>query len=353
MSTRKRGKGYLADFMVAGKRYREPFKTEAEATAYELTTRAAIMQGQEVPKRIVINAPPVGSGTLGAILDYLLTDHWEKLPRSLKTNKVNIGLVKQAFGKNTHMRDITAARLKEFVSSQEERGSSGSTINRKLAILSKAMTYAVDNQHITVAPSLPYQKPGAPRTRTITPDEEARITNLFARWSEPDMVDFTTLGIETGLRLSELLAMEWTSVADNLSRWKVEKGKTRAAIRTVALSPSCRNALVDLRKRHPDEVGPLSFMKVDFENRWRDLWDRMRRSLELEDVVIHVMRHTCATRLCAQCRGREDLDLVDVQKWMGHSNISQTQKYVHPDDDAMDRLMEQRELNRPAFKAVA
>ena len=45
MTTRKRGLNWMADFMVAGNRYRATFSTESEAKEWELLARADVRAG--------------------------------------------------------------------------------------------------------------------------------------------------------------------------------------------------------------------------------------------------------------------------------------------------------------------
>ncbi|HEX5083651.1 MAG TPA: site-specific integrase [Blastocatellia bacterium] len=48
----------------------------------------------------------------------------------------------------------------------------------------------------------------------------------------------------------------------------------------------------------------------------------------LPDVTIHTLRHTFATRLTE----RGDVNLVQVSKLMGHSDLKTTQRYLHLND---------------------
>ncbi|HEX7875675.1 MAG TPA: site-specific integrase, partial [Sphingobium sp.] len=60
------------------------------------------------------------------------------------------------------------------------------------------------------------------------------------------------------------------------------------------------------------------------------LWDYIRkdmqaRNLDIDDVVLHTLRHTCASRL-----RRRGVAIDIIQRWLGHSDISITVKrYVH------------------------
>ena len=59
----------------------------------------------------------------------------------------------------------------------------------------------------------------------------------------------------------------------------------------------------------------------------RHTWDIMRADLGLtgdKDFVLHVCRHTCASRLV-----RAGVSLPVIQQWLGHSNIHTTMRYAH------------------------
>jgi site-specific recombinase XerD len=43
-----------------------------------------------------------------------------------------------------------------------------------------------------------------------------------------------------------------------------------------------------------------------------------------EDVVPHILRHTCASRLV-----RGGIDLRRVQMWLGHQTLEMTMRYAH------------------------
>jgi integrase len=363
MAVRERGDSWQVDFMVRGERFRFTFDEKDEAEAWELQARANIKRGLALPPvKKVDEAATKAQGSLKNVFAHLEETRWKAQPRSYKQTMVDVRKVLRFFGEATHVRELTEARIAEFIKSEQNREVSPSTINHSLAVITPALKYAASVGLIQGVPRVKNLKPGGPRFRIVSYDEQAAIVSFFNRLAEPDMADLTILGIETGCRLSELLGLEWDMVADDLSRLWVERAFTRRTLydttkssagkRRIPLSPDARNALVRLKQRHPDEPGPLTFMRRNFECRWRDLWDRMRNELGMLDVVIHSLRHTCATRLCERVTDREDLKLSEVKKWMGHSTIEQTQAYVHHDDAALDRLMENREAGKPKLRQV-
>lgn len=363
MAVRQRGASWQVDFMVRGERFRFTFDKQDEAEAWELQARANIKRGLPLPPAHKADeAKAKVAGSLKSIFAHLEETRWKQQPRSYKQTMVDVRKVLRFFGETTHVRELTEARVVEFVKSEQAREVANSTINHSLAVITPALKYAHAQGLIQSLPKVKNLTPGGPRHRVLSYDEQAAVVSFFKRLGEPDMADLTVLGIETGARLSELLGLEWDMVEDDLSRIWIERAYTRrrlyqttkssAGKRRIPLSPDARAAIASLKRRHPDEPGPLAFMRKTFECRWRDLWDRMRGELGMMDVVIHSLRHTCATRLCERVTDKEDLKLSEVKKWMGHSTIEQTQAYVHHDDAALDRLMENREAGKPKLRLV-
>jgi integrase len=58
-------------------------------------------------------------------------------------------------------------------------------------------------------------------------------------------------------------------------------------------------------------------------------WRGLTRDAGLRGLRLHDMRHSFATRLV-----RGGVDLVVVQRLLGHHSVSMTEKYSHPDEDA-------------------
>ena len=56
----------------------------------------------------------------------------------------------------------------------------------------------------------------------------------------------------------------------------------------------------------------------------RTTWERMQTHLGLDDVSLHVLRHTCCSRLV-----QGGMPLVHVKEWMGHKSITTTMRYAH------------------------
>jgi integrase len=167
--------------------------------------------------------------------------------------------------------------------------------------------------------------------------------------------DAVLLLLDTGFRISELLALEWSDVhlqpvgGARFGYIHVRRGKSKNAKRNVSLSPRVR-AMLEGRQASTqsiyvftDEPGfhRLSIYTLEDQHR------RMRQALKLPaDAVIHSFRHTFGTRL-----GESGADAFSIMKAMGHSSVTISQRYVHPTPEAMERVWTR--LNDLNQKAVA
>ncbi len=162
------------------------------------------------------------------------------------------------------------------------------------------------------------------------------------------------LGFASGMRLGEVLALQWGSVnfdactisiiqsLDNKSKPKAPK--TEAGHRTIAIDATTIKHLkrwhdlqIELLDTLCIDVGDLSpvlcsatgdYLNKDNFGRW---WRTFRKSIGFEDLKFHELRHTQATQLLAN-----GVDIKTVQNRLGHAKASITMDfYAHavPEND--------------------
>lgn len=62
-------------------------------------------------------------------------------------------------------------------------------------------------------------------------------------------------------------------------------------------------------------------------HRYRAAWNEAKAEMGLaddRDLVPHVLRHTCASRLV-----KGGIDIRRVQMWLGHQTLTMTMRYAH------------------------
>lgn len=310
---RPRGGKFFVDVTLRGRRRTGTASTLAEAKELQVQLKAAIIEGRDVGTNSVSKG-----WTLGKAFDRTAALEWAGT-KGEKTALLNGNAAVTHFGRTMLLEDIDTNALDGWVIKLMERGNSNATINRKLAALSKVMTVAVDRKGLTRKPKMPKRKEPKGRTRFITHEEEKLIELTLARWGAVDLSESLVVLLDTGFRLGELLNIMPCDVTGNVITSWLNKGDDPRSI------PMTKRVaeVIERRSRAVDKPTDKLF---DFSSRWIQVqWDRVRHHLELGDVTLHVMRHTCASRLAQS----GEVDLLVIQKWLGHKTITVTQRYAH------------------------
>lgn len=322
MAVRRRGDAWQADFMVKGVRHRETFDDEASAKKWEIDVKAAIEAGRPIPGK---NNGRAESGhkirTLGQLLEHVTKTHW-KLKRSSETLIQSGKQCVAILGTNFEVKDFTRMQYDEIISQLSDEELSNATINRKLAAMSVMVRAAVEIGALARAPKVPLLEEGIGRTRFITVEEEVKMLALMKTLGMDDVRSFMIFALDTGGRLSAILGLGWGDFGPDYSTvtyWVDKKSPPR----TLPLSERAKDELRAIRKRHEDQPGPFRMFRSK-NGQLRTHWDRITNLLHLDDVVIHTLRHTCASRLV-----QRGVDLRRVQQWMGHRSIQTTLRYAH------------------------
>lgn len=210
--------------------------------------------------------------------------------------------------------------------------------------LRRALNDAVDLDLIAASPALQVKLPRClpTRMRTLTAEEARRLlmvaegTTWRCMW---------TLMLSTGMRIGEVLALDWSSVDLRSRTVSVSAGydylltrqlfppKTPAARRSIPLSPMAVASLTEhwRAQREHQFANALAWqadLDVVFTGRTgqrlahNQVQKRFKSDLKmanLPDFRIHDLRHTFAT-FCLERGANPKL----VQQWMGHSSVAIT-----------------------------
>ena len=126
----------------------------------------------------------------------------------------------------------------------------------------------------------------------------------------------------TGCRRGEVLGLRWEDVA--LERKEIRLADSKTGPRVVPLSPAAARVLAEL----PREAGnPWVIVGKRPGSRLARLtfhWHRVRERAGLDDVRLHDLRHSFASRALALGE-----DLTMIGKLLGHRKIQTTARYAH------------------------
>ncbi|MGA9526937.1 MAG: site-specific integrase, partial [Terriglobales bacterium] len=248
--------------------------------------------------------------------------------------------------------EITGKHATQFAARHSTLAAS--TINCGLRTLRRALNLAFEWGKLDRPVRVPLAKGERQRDRILT---DAEITLYLNNCRQP-WKDAATLILGTGMRPGEVYRLRWEFVLLNGSGGliQVSEGKSKAARR---LLPMIAEVYAMLKARHEAQGRPAvgwvfptgakgghleqgtgktqhsaAITKVNAEtlkaNVKRATAGEKPLPLPLPAFEPYVMRHTALTRMAPLC------DAFTLARIAGHSSITITQRYCHPQADAVD-----------------
>lgn len=252
----------------------------------------------------------------------------------------------------TPVQKLKRRRIQEFLSKKKRDGNlrngkttSSASMNLMLTVLNMAFEYAVDMEFCEDNPCLRLKRiPDDGKTVEAFTREEQRKIEKYIQASDDRRLFGVLLDFYSGLRLGELIALEWRDVElekgmihvdktayrdkSRTGVWElcIDKPKTKASDRVVPL-PSC---IVDLLREYRLSA------KSDYvvENKkgermsirsYQYIFERLTEKVGIRKLNFHAIRHTFATR-AIEC----GMDIKTLSELMGHKNASITlNRYAH------------------------
>jgi integrase len=257
---------------------------------------------------------------------------------------------------------ITTREVNDVLATVSATGASASTVNKYRAVISavfnhgcKPATFALPANPVSGADKR--REPSAGALAFYSPDEIEAIARALAHGRHRDAAfpavtdserlarqaedqqdaELVRVAAYAGLRQGELLALRWRdidfagsalTVARAMSAG-VESTTKSGRVRRVPLADQAAAALDRLsRREHFTAPGELVFCNVFGRSldgsALRRRYRRAQLAAEVRPLRFHDLRHTFGSLLAA--RG---VDVVAIQKAMGHSALSTTSRYLH------------------------
>jgi len=232
---------------------------------------------------------------------------------------------------------IAAYEVNELVKAMLAEGNAPATIRIELALLS-ALFKTTEVWEWGKLPNVAHavrwpSARGSARDRTLSADEEQRLAAALLDCRNRLVAPFVWFAIETAVRKSEgLFIARWKDLDESRRTLKLVEAKTGP--RKVPLTRAALAILQALPGGRPDErIFPLSPDALDAA------WARACQRAGIENLHIHDLRHTAATRYAKRLHG----DIFLLQLITGHRSLSQLRRYVNPTVDDVVRALDATE----------
>jgi len=234
--------------------------------------------------------------------------------------------------------EIRQSHVDGFTARELKRGMCRKTINNRLAVLSSLLKYAHEN-HLIAKPTLRLnlKRKGAAKDAPIHAVPADDVAKLIAAATDQRYRVAILLASEAGLRIGEILGLQWTDIRDGELRVRravdprgnVGKPKHDKE-RDVPLSPALVAELARAPRRGLWVFGRLDGDMLSYASALKDLnkiYERAGVTVPVSDTgetrPWHSLRHAFGT----ECASR-GMPITTLQELMGHEDVQTTRRYV-------------------------
>lgn len=344
MALYKRGDVWWASFVLKGKRHQ--FSTQLankrHAQDYADTVRVALVKGNVgiLDKKPV---PTLAEFLKKDFIPYCQTKHAEK-PATLRYYKSGGKSLSDSSLAQLKLDEITDQHAQQYAARHSDL--SPSTVNCGLRTLRRTIYLAAEWGVLDRRPKITLARGESKRERVLT---DAEI-GVYLEACEQPWRDAAIIMLGCGARPGEVFALRWERIQLNgrSSMLQITEGKSKAARRILPLVPAVSFAL---QTRWMAQVKP--------ENGWVFPADTPSGHIEggsgknyharalaaikkeaeeketknpVKPFPPYTMRHTALTRLA-----ESGCDAFTLARIAGHSSITITQRYCHPQAEAIER----------------
>ena len=225
------------------------------------------------------------------------------------------------------MDEITRKVVSDYKTKRQNNGAKPKTVNNELTLLHHVLKLAIQEWELfegtNPVDGISKLKVNNLIERWMTFEEEENLLEHSLDWMKPILI----LGIETGMRQSELLNLKWSNV--NLFQKTItileQKNKDKSILPLTDKAMEILKARAKVRSIHNDHVFfNQNGNKIDARDLLRAFYSACRNA-KIKNLRWHdATRHTFASRAC---QGGVDLyTLAKLGRW---KSLQMVQRYAH------------------------
>jgi len=345
MSIFKRGSVYWFEFVFSGQRFQRSTRVKnlRDAKAIEATFYSSLAKG-EVGIRDRKPALTFGKA-MELFLAWSIEEH-RAHPNTAERYRHSAMALSRHF-RDLRLDQITPESVEHFKLTRASQNGAHTkrrlrpaTVNRELACLKALFNYAIKGDVNLRNPvnRVNFLDEENQQTRVVSHSEQ----RVYLEVASPTLRDVATLIVETGMRPEEVFTLQRNDVCLGDGYLTVQRGKTPAARRRIALTKAAANVL---RGRQSTTVGSPYLFPHDLDpaRPLPNVHGAHHRALKASKLLpfrLYDLRHTWATRAA-----EAGIDPVTLAAMLGHSRIQMVLRYAHPTQLHQTSAMERMELH--------
>jgi site-specific recombinase XerD len=219
----------------------------------------------------------------------------------------------------THPEEVTATMIREWLAGMPQ--AKDTTLHAKARGVRTLLRFWLEEKYIPEAVAFQMPRLEKKRLPYLTPEQFRKA--LKAAPTARDRAILLLL-VDSGIRRAEALALNWVDINFQTGAVLIRNGKGRKA-RITAIGARTRRALITYRRNlKAEDASPL--FQTDEGMRLtamglRSIFERLGKRTGIK-ISAHMLRRTCAVQSLTA-----GMDVITLQKILGHADVSTTAIY--------------------------
>ena len=271
-----------------------------------------------------------GMTTLGEALDRYLAEKTPEKKGSIEES-YRISKIMKAPIANTSLAELTAGKITKY-RREIAKETSNSNANRYVSLICTCLKTVIAEWDIYL-PHNPCKqikklREPAPQEGRITPEEEARIMHFARESTNIYLPCIITIGMELGLRRSEIVKLRWEWIRGNQLTIIDTKNGTN---RTVPLTSKIQ---IELNKLPRKDIGRIFLAPYGGDMKsFRTAWEVCLKRAGVQ-TNFHRLRHEACSRL-----NEKGFTIPEICAISGHKTWSSLKRYTHISTDFLEEKL--------------
>jgi integrase len=240
--------------------------------------------------------------------------------------------IQPAFGKK-RLNEVTRQQIQTFHTGLLDGGLSPASCDHHVKLIRYALNMAIEWDLLDKNPAagVPLFNEDNKIERYLNDDELQRLLGVLRTDDNRMVCQIALFLLSTGARLNEALQAKWGQIDRGQRVWRISAEHSKSKrMRSVPLNDSALEVLDQLSTEGKHANVFVNFQTGKPYTTIMKVWTRLREKAGLPDLRIHDLRHQYASFLINSGR-----TLYEVQKILGHSDPSVTQRYAHLDSKSL------------------
>jgi integrase len=337
----KNGRYYMVKFMWQGKLIRKSTRATEKKTAR--TVESQIRSELAKKNYGILERKP--SPTLSEFLKKefipFTQGKFQTVPKTLDYYLYGTKSLLASDLANLQLDEITDQNAGHYAAGRSNL--SVATVNCGLRTLRRALNLAADWGKLDRKPKIGLAKGERRRERVLTDDEAERYLQACLQpWH-----DVATIIRWSGLRPGEVFCLRWENLAFNGDQVFVQipRGKSKAARRVLPMMPQAYQVLKARWESQSSQADGWIFPSASRSGHFEQgsAKNQHAKALKISGISPfepYILRHTALTEIGKHC------DTYTLARIAGHSSITITERYVHPQAEAIMHAFEKMAIRR-------